>query len=134
MATKNQNQLHKFMIEPKYDLLLNNNQRFLILGSGKKKEEVQVRVYNNNRLCKDSNIELVLKFEKNAGSPTVAWWSTPNTNSNNGIAICFVETLDLENCKEGVEDPILPKLPDNDKLNIIMENYLGIDIMEIISH
>jgi hypothetical protein len=112
-AIKNQNKPHMFMIEPKYDLLVNNNQRFLVLGSGKKKEEVQVRVYKNNRLYKDSNIELILKSEKNDGSPLVAEWITTNTISNNGIAICYVKTLDLENCKDGVEDPVLTGLSGN---------------------
>ena len=42
--TKNGSKQHRFLKEPKYDLILNDNQRFLILGSGKK-EELHVRVY-----------------------------------------------------------------------------------------
>lgn len=103
---------HSFLVEPIYDLILDNNQKFLTLESGlgfrdKKRHEVQVRVYKNNKLSLEERVELILKTEKNDESPTVAWWNAPNASSANGIAACYIETLNLENNSEGVEDPVL---------------------------
>lgn len=114
--TKNGSTQYRFMKEPEYDLMLNDNQRFLILGSGKK-EALRVRVYQKNIPSKDS-ITLVLKSEKNDFSPSVVWWNTSTASSNNGNAVCYVEARDLENSKE-VEDPILPKLSDKEKPHTI---------------
>lgn len=100
---------HSFLVEPKYDLILDDNQKFVISESGERKEVI-VRVYENNRLAKDSSIQLTLKNEKNDESPTVALWSDVNTTTKNGIATCFIESIDLENCKDGIEDPVLTRL------------------------
>ncbi|HYY86743.1 MAG TPA: hypothetical protein VE594_06530 [Nitrososphaeraceae archaeon] len=143
-AAKNKNEPQTFMVEPKYDLILDNDQKFLILGSAKKKEEVRVRVYKNNRLSIDDNIELILKSEKNDRSPTVASWTSPNTASKNGIALCYIETLDLENCKEGVEDPVLSVFSGDDTTPVTISgelpwdryygNYLSLKIQSTEKH
>jgi hypothetical protein len=101
---------HSFLIEPKYDFILTDNQKFIILGSGEKHKEVKVRVYEKNRVARDSSIQLILKTEKNEDSPTVASWSDVNTITKNGTATCFIESIDLEDCKDGIEDPVLTRL------------------------
>jgi hypothetical protein len=101
---------HIFLIEPKYDFILNDNQKFVILGSGEKRKEIKIRVYESNRLVKDSNIKLTLETVKNDKSPTVASWSESSTSTKNGIATCFIDSIDLEDCKDGIEDPVLTKL------------------------
>ena len=119
---------HSFLVEPIYDLILDNNQKFLTLESGlgsgdKKGQEVQVRLYKNNKLSLEERVELILKSEKNEESPTVAWWSTPNASSTDGIATCYIETLNLEDNSEGVEDPVL----DNSKIigELPWDRYYG---------
>jgi hypothetical protein len=101
---------HSFLVEPKYDFILNDNQKFMILESGEKHKEVIVRVYEKNRVARDNSIQLTLKTEKNEDSPTVASWSDVNTTTKNGTATCFIESIDLENCKDGIEDPVLTRL------------------------
>ena len=99
-----------FLVEPKYDFILNDNQKFIISESGEKHKEVKVRVYEKNRVARDNRIQLILKTEKNEDSPTVAQWSDVNTTTKNGTATCFIESIDLEDCKEGIEDPVLTRL------------------------
>jgi hypothetical protein len=101
---------HSFLVEPKYDFILNDNQKFIILESGEKHKEVIVRVYAKNRVARDNSIQLSLKTEKNEDSPTVASWSDVNTTTKNGTATCFIESIDLENCKDEIEDPVLTRL------------------------
>jgi hypothetical protein len=101
---------HSFLVEPKYDFILNDNQKFIISESGEKHKEVIVRVYENNRLARDNSIQLILKTEKSDESPVVALWSYGNTTTKNGIATCIIESIDLENCKDGIEDPVLTRL------------------------
>ena len=101
---------HSFLVEPKYDFILDDNQKFIILESGEKHKEVIVRVYEKNRVARDNSIQLILKTENNEDSPTVASWSDVNTTTKNGTATCFIESIDLENCKDGIEDPVLTKL------------------------
>lgn len=106
---------HIFLIEPKYDFILNDNQKFVILGSGEKRNEVKIRVYENNRLVKDNSIKLILESEKNDDSPIVAVWSDASTSTKDGIASCFIDSIDLEDCKDGIEDPVLTRLSGGDK-------------------
>jgi hypothetical protein len=101
---------HSFLVEPKYDFILKDNQKFIISESGEKHKEVIVRVYEKNRLARDNSIQIILKAEKNEDSPTVAFWSDVNVTTKNGIATCFIESIDLENSKEGIEDPVLSRL------------------------
>ena len=72
----NKHKRPSFLVEPVYDLILDNNQKFLTLESGlgfgdKKRQEVQVRVYKNNKLSLEERVELILKSENNEDSPTV---------------------------------------------------------------
>jgi hypothetical protein len=115
-VTKNGGQQYRFLKEPIFDLILENNQRFLMLYSGKK-EELRVRVFKNNKLY-GNRITIILRSESHAYSPYVAWWTSPNIVSENGTAICYAEARDLENSAE-VEDPILPKLSENEKPHMI---------------
>jgi hypothetical protein len=101
---------HSFLVEPKYDFILNDNQKFIISESGEKHKQVIVRVYEKNRVARDDSIQLILKTEKNKDSPTVALWSDVNTTTKNGLATCFIESIDLEKCKDGIEDPVLTRL------------------------
>jgi hypothetical protein len=102
-----------FMREPLYDMILKDNQKFLTLGSAKEDERVVLRIYKNNKLARDENVQLVLKNEINDTSPIVASWNGVNVVSSNGIVECSLSTLDLENCKEGVVDPILSKVSES---------------------
>ena len=105
--TKTENKTrHTFLKEPRYDLIFNEDQKFVILESAKKQKEVKVRLYENNKLAKNNSIRLILRTEKNNYSP-VALWSDFNLKSEKGIATCVMESINLENCIEGVEDPCL---------------------------
>jgi hypothetical protein len=115
-ATKKGGVQYKFLQEPPYDIMLENNQRFLTLHSGKK-EELRVRVYKKNRLY-ENRVTIMLKSESHPFSPSVAWWSGPNTVAENGIAVCYAQARDLENSPE-VEDPTLPKLSEKEKPHMI---------------
>jgi hypothetical protein len=101
---------HSFLVEPKYDFILDNNQKFIVLESGEKHKEVIVRVYEKNRVARDNSIQLILKTENNEDSPTVASWSDVYSTTKNGTATCLIESIDLENCKDGIEDPVLTRL------------------------
>jgi hypothetical protein len=102
---------HTFLREPRYDLIFNDDQKFVILESAEKQKEVKVRLYENNKLVKNNDLELILKTEKNNYSPVVALWSDFSARSEKGIASCFMEGINLENCVVGVEDPVLSRLP-----------------------
>ena len=110
-VTKTENKTrHTFLKEPRYDLIFNEDQKFVILESAKKQKEVKVRLYENNKLAKNNSIQLILRTEKNNYSP-VALWSDFKLRSEKGIATCVMESINLENCIEGVEDPVLSRLP-----------------------
>jgi hypothetical protein len=55
---------HSFLVEPKYDFILNDNQKFIISESGEKHKQVIVRVYEKNRVGRDDSIQLILKTGK----------------------------------------------------------------------
>jgi hypothetical protein len=111
-VTRAENRIqHTFLKEPRYDLIFNDDQKFVILESAEKHKEVKVRLYENNKLAKNNDIKLILRTEKNIYSPVVALWSDFSARSEMGIASCFMESINLENCVEGVEDPVLSRLP-----------------------
>jgi hypothetical protein len=86
------------MKEPQYELLISNDQKYLILESAKK-EELKVQAYRNNLPYKNKNIDV--KLETYTGSPTVArWTSSSPTPDNDSILTCYVQASDLEHFKE----------------------------------
>ena len=78
------------MIEPKYDLLLKEDQKYLVLESGKS-EELEVLVYENNRRLIDKTITVILTTFENDRSPTVAKWTNGRSKSANGVITCSVQ-------------------------------------------
>jgi len=96
---KNNNETgQSFMKEPQYDLLISNDQKYLVLESAKK-EELKVQAYRNNSPYKNKNIDI--KLETYAGSPTVArWTSSSATPDNDSILTCYVQASDLEHFEE----------------------------------
>jgi len=95
---KNNNETSQsFMIEPQYDLLISNDQKYLVLESAKK-EELKIQAYRNNLPYKNKNIDI--KLETYAGSPTVARWTCSATYDNDSILTCYVQASDLEHFKE----------------------------------
>ena len=119
MASKGTQKPEPFMSEPEYDLVVDdNNQKFLILESGRT-EELTVKVYKRNRLSIDS-IQVTLETQvKNNRSPIVAWWMTKEsgekTDSNhaktiklrskNGLLTCGIQAQNLEQSGK-TEDPV----------------------------
>jgi hypothetical protein len=119
MASKDTIKPEPFMSEPEYDLVIDdNNQKFLILESGRT-EELGVKVYKHNKLSKDS-IQVTLETQvKNKRSPIVVWWVTrgsgEKTSSNfvktikvrstNGLLTCEIQARNLEH-SEKIEDPV----------------------------
>jgi hypothetical protein len=94
------------MKEPVCDLSLNNDQKYLILESGEK-EELKIKVYENNRVYKQP-LKVILETYEHPKSPIVAWWTTDKTTSENGFLTCSIQARDLENSEE-IEDPVSGK-------------------------
>ena len=69
------------MKEPEYDLLINNDQKYLVLES-KKKEELKIKVYQKNYPTKNRNIRVILETHRNERSPTVARWTSTEAISD----------------------------------------------------
>lgn len=122
VAKKNSDDILDFMKEPEYDLLINNNQKYLILESAKK-EELKIQVYQNNRPSKDKNIRVILETYENDRSPTVARWTTTDAiTDNNSTVTCYIQAHDLENSEE-LEDIVMGF--DADKKEIIRGKLTG---------
>jgi hypothetical protein len=97
------NDLQPFMREPDHDILLVNNEKFLVLESGKLLE-LKCVVYENNRLC-TKDIEIKLEHHENDDSPNVASWTSTRAKCINGIVTCSIQARNLENSEE-VKDPV----------------------------
>jgi hypothetical protein len=114
ITEKNKEEDQCFMKEPEYDLLISNDQKYLVLES-KKKEELKIQVYQKNYLAKNKNIRVVLETNENDNSPTVARWSTSEATSNNDSQLtCYVQALDLEDSKE-IDDSVIIKVDEETK-------------------
>ena len=104
-----------FMKEPEYDLIINNNQKYLVLES-KKKEELEIKVYQKNFPLKDKNIRVILETHRNDRSPIVArWTSTEVISDKDSLLTCYVQAHDLEHSKE-IEDVIIIGVDEENKI------------------
>jgi len=120
---KNNGEIQPFMKEPEYDLLIKENQRYLVLES-KKMQELKIKVYYKNRPLLDKNIRAILQANDNNNSPIVARWTTDYTTSDNdSIFTCNIQAHDLENSKE-IDDVIIIGY-DNQKKKIITGKLSG---------
>ena len=116
ITKKNNEKIQPFMKEPEYDLLINNDQKYLVLES-KKKEELKIKVYQKNYPTKNRNIRVILETHRNERSPTVArWTSTEAISDIDSLLTCYVQAHDLEHSKE-IDDVIIVGF-DEDKKKI----------------
>jgi hypothetical protein len=95
--------LQPFMREPDHDIMLVNNEKFIVLESGKL-VELKCVVYENNRLC-IKDIEIKLEYHENDDSPNVVSWTSTRGRCINGIVTCSIQARNLENSEE-VKDPV----------------------------
>ena len=120
ITKKNNEKTQSFMIEPEYDLLIDNNKKYLILESGKK-EELKIQVYQKNCPSKNRNIRVILDDYENDSSPKVARWTknepTPNEDS---LLTCYVQAHDLENSDE-INDSVILGVVDEEEKQIFGE-------------
>jgi hypothetical protein len=114
VTRKNMGNALAFMKEPEYDLLINNNQKYLVLESGKK-AELKVLVYQNNCPAKDKNIRVILETYENDRSPTVARWTTSRASSDNSLLTCYIQAHNIEDSEE-IEDPVTGIDPKTEKI------------------
>jgi hypothetical protein len=106
ITKKNNEKTQTFMIEPEYDLLIDNDKKYLILESGKK-EELKIQLYEKNRPSKNRNIRVILDDYENASSPKVAWWTKKEATCNeDSLLTCYVQAHDLENSDE-IDDSVI---------------------------
>jgi hypothetical protein len=89
ITKKNNENTQTFMIEPKYDLLVDNDKKYLILESGKK-EELKIQLYEKNCPSKNRNIRVILDDYEHASSPKVARWA------KNEIIVDGIKIEDLD--------------------------------------
>ena len=104
-----------FLKEPLHDIVLKDNQKFLILGSAINSEKLLVRVYKKNKLARGDRVWLLLSSLSNNKSPKVVIWHDSSVSSNDGIVECSLKTVDLENCTEAIVDPIFPTQSEEDE-------------------
>ncbi len=115
-----------FMIEPEFDLLINNDQKYLVLESSKK-EELKVQVYQKNLPSKNKNVRVILQTHKNSRSPTVARWTTSESTSDNESQLTsHIQAHDLEHSEE--IDDIRGKISGDLPWDRYYGNYLSIKI------
>jgi hypothetical protein len=101
VTKKNNNETGQtFMKEPVYDLLINNDQKYLVLESSKK-EELKVQIYENNLPSKNKNVRVIFETHKNIRSPTVARWTTSESTSEKESQLAsYIQAHDLEHSEE----------------------------------
>jgi hypothetical protein len=116
ITKKNNENTQTFMIEPKYDLLVDNDKKYLILESGKK-EELKIQLYEKNCPSKNRNIRVILDDYEHASSPKVARWAknegTPKPNEDS-LLTCYVQAHDLENSEE-IDDSVILRVDEEEK-------------------
>ena len=128
---KNNEKTQTFMIEPEYDLLIDNDRKYLILESGKK-EELKVQLYEKNRPSKNRNIRVILDDYEDASSPKVARWTKNGVIPiEDSLLTCYVQANDLENSEE-IDDTVIPganvekrQIFDEEKKQAIREKLTG---------
>jgi hypothetical protein len=131
ITKKNNEKTQTFMIEPEYDLLIDNNKKYLILESGRK-EELKIQLYEKNRPSKNRNIRVVLDDYENASSPKVARWTKNGVIPiEDSLLTCYVQAHDLENSEE-IDDTVIPganvekrQIFDEEKKQAIREKLSG---------
>lgn len=120
---KNNEKTKSFMIEPEYDLLIDNDKKYLILESGKK-EELKIQVYKRNCPSKNRNIQLILDDYENDSSPKVATWvKNEVTYNEDSVLTCYVQARDLEN-SEKIDDSVIIGF-DEEKCEVIRGELFG---------
>jgi hypothetical protein len=106
ITKKNNEKTQTFMIEPEYDLLIDNNKKYVILESGKK-EELKIQLYEKNSPSKNRNIRVILDDYENAHSPKVAQWTKDGVIPiEDSLLTCYVQANDLENSGE-IDDSVI---------------------------
>ncbi|HKG30087.1 MAG TPA: hypothetical protein VKA91_02350 [Nitrososphaeraceae archaeon] len=114
ITKKNNEKTQSFMIEPEYDLLIDNYKKYLILESGKK-EELKIQLYEKNCPSKNRNIRVILDDYENASSPKVARWTKNEATPNEDCLLtCYVQAHDLENSEE-IDDSVILGVNEEEK-------------------
>jgi hypothetical protein len=104
-----------FYERTRYDLIINNDQKYLVLES-KEKQELKIKVYQKNFPSKDKNIRVILETHRNDRSPTVArWTSTDAISDKDSLLTCYVQAHDLEHSKE-IDDVIIIGVDEKNKI------------------
>jgi hypothetical protein len=115
MTKKDNENAQCFMKEPEYDLIINNDQKYLVLES-KEKQELKIKVYQKNLPSKDKNIRVLLETHRNDRSPTVSRWTATDAMSDkDSLLTCYVQAHDLEHSKE-IDDVIIIGVDEKNKI------------------
>ncbi len=114
ITRKNNEDAQPFVAEAKYDLLLDKDQKYLILESGRK-EVLKILVFENNHPSNNANMHVILETYENERCPTVARRTESEAISANVSVTCYIQAHDLEHSR-AIDDPVTGFDPGSKKI------------------
>jgi hypothetical protein len=114
-----------FMVEPEWNLVLDENQKAIKIGS-RQESTINTRIYLHNQLAKQP-INIYFESQKNDSSPLVAEFTKPEDTTSSGSISAIITAHDLENSGE-IDDPVTKDDPISKgilKGNLPWDRYYG---------
>lgn len=113
------------MVEPDWNLVLDENQKALKIGS-RQQSTINARIYLHNQLAMQP-VNVYFESQENDSSPLVAEFTKQEDTTSSGIISAIIQAHDLENSGE-INDPVTKDDPiskDMLKGNLPWDRYYG---------
>ena len=117
---KNDWKSESLMIEPNWNLAIDENNKAIKIGSGQQSPPINARIYLNNQLATQP-VKVYFESKENERSPLVAKFTKQEDTTSDGNISAIIQSHDLEHSGE-IDDPVTEgKL----KGNLPWDRYYG---------